>query len=404
MLYLSLLFIGWISVYAATFDGEPFKMFNLQSNYGRQFFFIQVSLLIGIIILIIDSKFFTTFALPIYLITILLLIGVLLFGDTIKGSKSWIKIGSFSIQPAEFAKFGTALALSKVLSEVSFSFKNRRSILIFMLVIGVPALLTLLQGDTGSMLVFSVFILVLYREGLSGIFLFLIFWMATLSVLALLFDKFYLLIFLVFLSVAFYFFFKKNKNILPVLALSFLFSAALIFSVDFFFHNVLKPHQRERIEIILGQKSDIKGAGYNLNQSLIAIGSGGVSGKGFLKGTQTKFNFVPEQSTDFIFCTIGEEWGFLGSFFLLLIYFLFLLRIIIIAERQRSKFTRVYAYGVASILFFHIAINLGMTIGLMPVIGIPLPLVSYGGSSTIAFTVMIFLLIKLDSDRLAVLR
>ncbi len=403
-LYLILITIGWFSIYAATYDEEQSFVLNLSTSHGKQLFFIGVSLLTGIIILIFDSKFFTTFSYFIYAAIILLLIGVLLFGATIKGSKSWIRMGSFSLQPAEFAKFAVALALAKFFSGLNANIKNNTSKVAIAAIIGIPAALILLQGDTGSMLVFSSFILVLFREGLPAIFLILILVIGILSVMALVVNKYILIILLAIISVGMFIFLKRAKNIIPIVAGLFVFCAGYVLSVDYVFNNILKSHQRERIEVLLGQKTDLKGAGYNLNQSLIAIGSGGTIGKGFLKGTQTKFNFVPEQSTDFIFCTVGEEWGFMGSAGILLIFFGLLYRILFLAERQRSKFSRVYAYSVASILFFHITINIGMTIGLVPVIGIPFPLVSYGGSSVLAFTILIFILLKLDSDRLAALR
>ncbi len=396
--------MGWFSIYAATYDEGQTQILNLNTSHGKQLFFIGLSLFIGIVILIFDSKFFTTFAYPIYGLVLLLLIAVLIVGDTIKGSKSWIKIGSFGLQPAEFAKFAVSIALAKFFSGLNVNIKSNSSKLAVAAIIGIPAILILLQGDTGSMLVFSSFILVLFREGLPSVFLIIIFVVAVLSVLALIINKYILILLLALVLTGLFMLLKKARNIITVLGVLFVIGTGYVFSVDYVFNEILRPHQRERIEILLGQKTDLKGAGYNLNQSLIAIGSGGATGKGFLKGTQTKFNFVPEQSTDFIFCTIGEEWGFLGSAGILLVFFALLYRILFLAERQRSKFTRVYAYCVASILFFHITINVGMTIGLVPVIGIPFPLVSYGGSSALAFTILIFMLLKLDSDRLAVLR
>jgi rod shape determining protein RodA len=290
------------------------------------------------------------------------------------------------------------------LSGLHVNIKSTATRLIAAGIIAIPAVLVLLQGDTGSMLVFSSFILVLFREGLSPLILILIFVIALLSIMALVVNTFLLLGIMAFFCLGILFFAKRAKNIIPLISLIFIACSVYVLSVDYVFNNLLKPHQRERIDVLLGKETDLRGAGYNLNQSLIAIGSGGLTGKGFLRGTQTKFNFVPEQSTDFIFCTIGEEHGFVGSMVVLLIFFGLLYRIIYIAERQRSKFTRIYAYSVMSILFFHITINVGMTIGLMPVIGIPLPFVSYGGSSMLGFTILLFILLKLDSDRLAVLR
>jgi rod shape determining protein RodA len=403
-LYLLLITVGWLSIYSATFDQEQTTIFNLNTSEGKQLFFVGLSIFTAIVILIFDTKFFTTFAYFIYGAIILLLVGVLFFGATIKGSKSWIKIGSFGLQPAEFAKFAVSLALAKFFSGLNVNIKTNATKIALGVIIGIPAVLILLQGDTGSMLVFSSFILVLFREGLPAIFLIAILVIAIISVLALVINKYILLIVLALSCFAFFFLLKRQRNIIPITAAIFLFCSAYIFSVDYVFNEVLRSHQRDRIEILLGKRNDLKGAGYNLNQSLIAIGSGSTFGKGYLKGTQTKFNFVPEQSTDFIFCTIGEELGFLGSAGILLIFFGLLYRIIFLAERQRSKFSRVYAYCVVSILFFHIAINVGMTIGLVPVIGIPFPFISYGGSSLLAFTVLLFILIKLDSDRVAVLR
>jgi rod shape determining protein RodA len=403
-LYLSLVIIGWLSIYAATYDEDMPNIFNLKINSGKQMLWIAVSLTIAIIILIIDSKFYTTFAYFIYGLIMLLLIGVLIFGSTIKGSKSWITFGSYSLQPAEFAKFAVSLALAKFFSGLHINIKNFSTKIIAGTIIAIPAGLVLLQGDTGSMLVFSSFILVLFREGLPSIFLILIFVVGLLSVLALVVSKYILLVSIAVFCFGMLYFLKRAKNIFPIVAVIFILCSGYVLSVDYVFNNVLRSHQRERIDVLLGKETDMRGAGYNLNQSLIAIGSGGLTGKGFLKGTQTKFNFVPEQSTDFIFCTIGEEQGFLGSAIVLLIFFGLLYRVIFIGERQRSKFSRVYAYSVASILFFHIAINIGMTIGLVPVIGIPFPFVSYGGSSILGFTILLFILLKLDSDRLAVLR
>jgi len=403
-LYLSLVIIGWLSIYAATFDEEQQSIFNLKINSGKQMLWVVVSIVIALIILIVDSKFYTTFAYIIYGLMMMLLVGVLIFGSTIKGSKSWITFGNFSLQPAELAKFAAALALAKFFSGLNVNMKNLSTKIIAATIIGIPAVLILLQGDTGSMLVFSSFVLVLFREGLPAFFLILIFVIGLLSVLALVINKFILLIIIALICLGMFFFLRRAKNIVPVVAVIFIVCSGYVLSVDYVFNNVLRSHQRERIDVLLGKETDLKGAGYNLNQSLIAIGSGGMTGKGYLKGTQTKFNFVPEQSTDFIFCTIGEEFGFLGSTALLLLFFGLLYRIIFLAERQRSKFSRVYAYSVASILFFHVAINIGMTIGLVPVIGIPFPFVSYGGSSILGFTILLFILVKLDSDRLAVLR
>jgi rod shape determining protein RodA len=278
-----------------------------------------------------------------------------------------------------------------------------RTQLVAALIILVPTVLILFQPDAGSALTFSSLILVLYREGLSGYFLVIEGLSILLFVLTVLYNKYIVLAgILVFAGIIFYFY-RKNRKMITVTGFGVLFSILFIFSVDFAYKQILKPHQRNRIDVILGKVNDPRGIGYNLNQSKIAIGSGGIWGKGYLQGTQTKYNFVPEQSTDFIFCTVGEEWGFAGCFFVIGLYLFLLIRIINIAERQRSSFARVYGYGVASILFFHIFINIGMTIGLIPVIGIPLPFLSYGGSSLWSFTILLFILLKFDSNRMGII-
>lgn len=402
-LYLLLVIMGWINIYAAVYNDEHSSIFDLSQSYGKQMIWIVSSLFLGLVILLTDARFFSTFAYLIYGLTLLLLLGVLGFGTEISGSKSWFQIGSFAIQPAEFGKFATNLALARFFSGQHINIKAMRTRTIPMLIIGAPALLILLQNDTGSALVYSAFILVLYRMGLSGNFLlagvmFIIMALSTLMV-----GYIYVAIALVVLAGLMFFFIKRNRrNIINLVALLML-GIAFVFSVNYAVDNILGAHQKTRINVLLGKELDLKGAGYNVNQSKIAIGSGGFSGKGFLNGTQTKYNFVPEQSTDFIFCTVGEEWGFLGSMVVIVLFILLLSRIIIVAERQRSDFSRIYGYGVASILFFHFVINIGMTIGLVPVIGIPLPFFSYGGSSLWSFTILLFIFIKQDVRRNALL-
>jgi rod shape determining protein RodA len=332
------------------------------------------------------------------------LIGVLFFGIEVNGAKSWYDLGFLRIQPAEFAKFASCMAVAKYLSTLHIKMKDFRTKIIVGAIVLIPALLIILQNDTGSALVYLSFIFVLYRAGLSGTILILVICSTLLFIAAILVSKIYLLIALAVLALIFFLFSRKRLREGLIIIGIFVVAASFTFSVDYVFDNVLEPHHVTRIKILLGQESDPQGAGYNVHQSMIAIGSGGLIGKGFLDGTQTKFNFVPEQSTDFIFCTIGEEWGFLGSAFVVVLYIAFLLRIIFVAERQRSIFSKIYGYGVASILFFHVAINIAMTIGLAPVIGIPLPFISYGGSSLWAFTILLFIFINLDSYRLQVLR
>jgi rod shape determining protein RodA len=357
----------------------------------------------GFLIMLIDAKFFNTFAYVIYGLSIFSLLYVLVAGSTIAGSKSWIQFGGFSFQPSEFAKFGTALAVAHYLGHINTDFSKLKTQMIAYAMVLFPMMLVLMQGDTGSSLVFLVFILVFYREGMSGNILLLGLAAVTLFLLTLYFSKWYVLIGLAVLFVIFIFLIERTKKniwkLIAVLAVS----AMFVFSVDFFFYNVLKQHQRNRINIILGIEKDIYGVGYNLHQSKIAIGSGGFSGKGYLQGTMTKYNFVPEQHTDFIFCTIGEEFGFIGSFVLLSLYLAMLIRLILLAERQRSPFSRIYGYAIASIIFFHLMVNIGMTIGLMPVIGIPLPFLSYGGTSLLMFSLMFFVFLKQDANRMNIL-
>lgn len=418
ILYVVLVFIGWISIYAAVYNEDHHSIFDISQRYGMQLLWIAAAFVIAFIILLIDAQFYTAFAYPIFIGLLLTLIGVLLFGAEVKGSKSWFKIGSFALQPSEFGKFATALALAKYLSTMNIKMQDLKTKLIASVIIGIPAILILLQNDTGSTLVYASFVFVLYREGLSGNVLLIALYTAFLFVISLLmrinsFTFFnniilngdqLLIVILAIIAGGIIYITKRAKKLWMIILAAFLFSATLIYSVDYIFENVLEPHQSKRINVLLGIESDLKGAGYNVNQSLIAIGSGGFAGKGFLQGTQTKFDFVPEQSTDFIFCTIGEEWGFLGSFVLVCLYVGLFLRIIFLAERQRSIFSRIYGYAVASILFFHFLINIGMAIGLAPVIGIPLPFISYGGSSLWSFTILLFIFVKLDAERINVLR
>lgn len=402
-LYLIMVLMGWLNIYASVYNEEHQSIFDFSQKYGKQLLWIGTALLLAIIILILDGNFYAAFSYPIYGISIISLILVLFIGKEISGSKSWFRVGEFGIQPAEFAKFATNMVLAKYLSNVSIKMTEMRTKVISAALIILPILLIILENETGCALVFFAFILVLYREGLSGNFLLLGSAAAILFVLALLISKFILIGILAGIALLLIFIVRRNRQNLSIIIGALLFASATIFSVDYAF-NHLEAHQKKRINVFLGKETDKKKAGYNVNQSLIAIGSGGFSGKGFLQGTQTKYDFVPEQSTDFIFCTVGEEWGFLGSFTVIVLFIILLLRILFIAERQRSPYTRIYGYGVASILFFHLLVNIGMTIGLAPVIGIPLPFFSYGGSSLWSFTVLLFIFIKLDAYRLQVLR
>lgn len=417
IMYLALVLIGWVNIYAAVFNEDHHSIFDISQRYGKQLIWIGAALIMAIGILMIDERFFPSFAYLIYGVVMFLLLGVLIFGKEIKGAQSWYMIGSFAFQPSEFAKFATNLALAKYLSTLNIRITDIRTKIVSGVIIFLPAALILLQPDTGSTLIYASFLFVLYREGLSGNIFVAGIAVAVLFIVTLLIRDvtvalplnfnleggYILVAILGILSLLLMFLLRRIKRIGLLIMAGFILSSAVVLSVNYVFENVLQEHQTKRIDILLGIESDPKGAGYNVNQSLIAIGSGGLSGKGLLQGTQTKFDFVPEQSTDFIFCTIGEEWGFVGSFVLITLFVGFLIRLIQLAERQRSAFGRIYGYGVVSILFFHFAINIGMTIGLAPVIGIPLPFISYGGSSLWAFTILLFIMIKLDSDRLDIL-
>ncbi len=452
--FLLLALLGWINIYAAVYDDSHKSILDISQRYGKQMLWILAALVIGFAILIIESNFYVFFAWAFYGLTIFLLILVLFVGVEINGSKSWFIIGDFQIQPSEFAKFSTSLAVAKLMSGYNFRFGSPTGLLRVGVVILLPALLILLQPDTGSAIVFASFLLVLYREGLSGVVLFFAALTVVLFLLSLLVPNYLLLVILFLGALAAHYILNQRfrmvymalgitsgmvllvaladritgagldpevivlGGMIPALAwflfwisrhrikrtmviiLVFVSSVAFTYSVDFVFNEILEKHHRDRINELLGIQSDPLGAGYNVNQSKIAIGSGGFLGKGFLRGTQTKYNFVPEQSTDFIFCTVGEEWGFAGSAVVIFLFIFLFIRLIILAERQRSAFSRIYGYSVAIILFFHFMVNIGMTIGLMPVIGIPLPFFSYGGSSLWAFTVLLFIFLRLDASRL----
>lgn len=401
--YATLCIIGWFNIHAAVYDPSNPSIIDLDTNYGKQLLFIISAFIIGFAILLFDNKFFNTFSPLFYGITILLLILVLIVGRNVGGNQAWIPIGSFRLQPSEFAKFATCLLLARYLSSGTIKVQDFKTQITAAFIIILPTALILLQPDAGSALTFSSLILLLYREGLSGYFLVIEGLSILLFVLTVLYNKYIVLIGVVALSGALGYYYRKNRKSLNIVGVGLLFSVIFTLSVDFAYNKILKSHQKNRIDLILGKVNDPRGIGYNLNQSKIAIGSGGLWGKGYLQGTQTKYNFVPEQSTDFIFCTVGEEWGFTGSFLVICLYLFLLIRIVNIAERQRSSFARIYGYGVAAILFFHVFINIGMTIGLIPVIGIPLPFLSYGGSSLWSFTILLFILLKFDSNRMGII-
>ncbi|NOY38536.1 MAG: rod shape-determining protein RodA [Chlorobi bacterium] len=454
VLYLILVGLGWINVYSSAFQGSHPGFLDFSQRYGKQFVWIIAALILAFVVFLLDTRFYYYFSWPIYLLSILSLILVLILGKEIHGSKSWFVLGSLRLQPGEFAKVATALVLAKYMARYSKSIGQIRVIINTLIIILLPALLILMQPDTGSTLVYTAFFVLLYRAGLPGWVFLLALVFAILFILTLMVNQMIIMAGLVIITLIVHFFTGEQKKY--TLTGSFLFiltgsvfvvlsyflhrnwtvntiafltiivsgvafapflyryklrksaiiyslllgTVTLTFSVDYVFNNILEEHQQKRINILLGLESDPYGSGYNVNQSKIAIGSGGFTGKGFLKGTQTKFNFVPEQSTDFIFCTVGEEWGFVGTTLIITLYVLFLLRILYLAERQKSIFSRIYGYAVFSLLAFHFTVNIGMTIGLMPVIGIPLPFFSYGGSSLWAFTILLFIFLRLDASRL----
>ena len=459
--YLLLVFIGWINIYASVQSAEPGSIFDFATRSGKQFIWIISAFsLAAVILFVISPRIYESISLPVYIATILLLVAVIFLGVEVKGSRSWFEFGPVRFQPAEISKISTSLMLATVMSQYGYRIGNPRNFIVTAAIILVPMAIIVAQSETGSALVYVGFIFMLYREGLSGWFLFMIGVAILLFVLTMTSSPYFAILALMTIvtlcnslytgkfrkwlistlpvSVALAFLpagvdelvsvmgwgeesFAGNLRLEYVLAgagivsvpfvavrayrersrfrwlsiAAFIAGILFVFSVDFIFHDVLQDHQRKRIEVLLGLKDDPTGVGYNVNQSMIAIGSGGFLGKGFLKGTQTTYGFVPEQSTDFIFCTIGEEWGFAGSAFTVLLFAFMIWRIIRDAERSRESFTRIYGYCVAGCMFMHLFINVGMTIGIMPVIGIPLPFVSYGGSSLWAFTVLLFIFIAL---------
>lgn len=450
LVYTVLVLMGWVNIYAAVYDEAHSSIFDISQRYGMQLIWIGVSAFIAISILLIDDKYYHILAYPLYWFSILVLIGVLLFGKEVNGAKSWL----FGIQPSEFVKFTTALALARYMSSYSFDIRNLKHLLHVAILLGLPVLIVMLQNDTGSALVFGSFLFMLYREGFNGWVYIALIMIISLFIFSFLLEPTALLIVLILVCVVgegmtngnwrskaiylaglalgstliytvcqlllsidiswylsiliattlsigvviLYAYRYKINNILTFILL-FFGSLGFTYTVDYVFNNVLQIHQQKRILDLLGLESDLSHWGYNVNQSKIAIGSGGFTGKGFLEGTQTKFNFVPEQSTDFIFCTVGEEWGFIGSAIVIILFVILILRLIRMGERQQEPFGRIYCYCVASVFLFHITINIGMTIGIMPVIGIPLPFFSYGGSSLIAFTILLFVAIKLDASK-----
>ena len=405
-IFLLLVGFGWLNIFSASHTGETIDYFDLSQPYGKQLIFILLTFVLIILILSVEAKFYERFSSIIYIISIVSLVGLFLFGKNVNGATSWYAIGGMTLQPSEFAKAATALAVAKYISDLNTDIKQLKDQLQTFTIIIIPALLVLLQNDTGSTVVYGAFFFVLYREGLPKIFLTLGVVVILLSLFSLKFGFLITTIIAAISIVALYFLSKKKPPIVMSL-IALLLCMGLSFSVKFFYQDILKPHQQDRISLWLRLEKDPekleqmkKTFAYNLNESEKAISSGGISGKGFLEGTRTTGKFVPEQHTDYIFSTVGEEWGFIGSALVVVTFVLLLLRILHLAELQKSQFSRVYGYSVASIIFMHFLINIGMVMGLIPTIGIPLPMFSYGGSGLWAFTFLLFVFIKLDSNRI----
>lgn len=422
--YLLVVLMGWMSIYSAAFDEQSASIFSYNMEYGKQFFWMMVCLLVGLFVLNIDGEFFNKFAWPIYGFVVLLLILVLIIGKEVNGAKAWFGVGSFGIQPSEFAKMATSLALAKFISDQNVKFSQIGGKIRAFAILAIPAGLIMLQPDAGTLLVFMAFIFAMYREGLSGNILFFglgsivvsvfsikmgasefdypfLGWLSGIYYVEILICSLAILSFVLIRSMVLPRYRKRYYVYTVIVAIL---AVVMSFLSSYAVNNLMKEHQRERIYILLDIEVTRAGATYNLTNSKMAIGSGGFWGKGYLNGPMTKYHYVPEQSTDFIFCTVGEEWGFVGSSIVVLLFTILILRLIFLAERQRSQFSRIYGYCVASILFMHLFINVGMVMGLAPVIGIPLPFFSYGGSSLLGFTLLLFIMLRLDSERLAVLR
>ena len=445
-LYLLLVFTGLVNIYSSSQGGGSAAVFDFDNRTGKQIVWFAAAVIIALVILfVINPRFYEGLSVPIYLFALALLIAVIFLGVEVKGSKSWFEFGPIRFQPAEVSKISTSLLLATVMSQLGYRISRMKDFIITALIILVPMGIIIMQSETGSALVYVGFIFMLYREGLSGWLIFMIGMAILLFILTLTSSAYIALLVLagvcsfcmmlysgrgkwwlligapvivllalmpnwipadfalspvtiLLIPVAAFMAFRERNRSTTISLVALAAGVMLVFSTEYIFNDVLKEHQRKRIEVLLGMKEDPSGVGYNVNQSMIAIGSGGLSGKGFMNGTQTTFGFVPEQSTDFIFCTIGEEWGFVGCTIVILLYVLLIWRIVRNAERSREAFTRIYGYCVACCIFMHLFINVGMTLGLMPVIGIPLPLVSYGGSSLWAFTIMIFIFIALDRN------
>ncbi len=399
LIYSALVILGWMNIYSADINPTSDYIFDVNENYGKQLIFIAFTVILIIVVLTIDAKFYERFSSVIFGSSLVLLAGLFVAGKTIAGQRCWYAIGGFTLQPSEFAKAATALALAKYLSDPQVNLKNFNHQLLGLLIMCLPILLILPQPDPGSALIFVMFVLVLNREGLPSWYMWTGAFAIVLFIMSLLLKPQYVIL-ISFCGVLIHYF-KSRKIHRNIIASTIVFAlmAGFSLSVDYVFENVFKQHHRDRFNILLGKEVDMAGVGYNTNQSEIAIGSGGWLGKGYLEGTQTKGNFVPEQHTDYIFTTVGEEWGFIGSTVIILLFVSLILRILYLAENQKTKFSRVYGYGVASVLFTHFFVNVSMVVGIFPTIGVPLPFLSYGGSSLWGFTILLFIFLKLDANK-----
>ena len=397
--YLLLIIIGWLAVFSSSYDPHAATgFFDLSKPYCKQLIWMGASILLAVILLLIESRIYQYFAYHIYVVCLLIMVAVLFVGTEISGAKAWIKIGSFSIQPTEFAKCATALALAKFFNEGKTLTQRKNIWVLASIFLLIPIAIAILQHDAGSALVFLSFIILFYREGLNQQFIIFALFAALLGVITLMFNIVYSLALLLTTFLVLWFFNRRNKKRILRYTILLGVGIALIFAVNLAYDHLLEPYQKQRIESLFGRTSDPSGIDFNITQSKIAIGSGRFFGKGFGNGTQTKYNFVPEQSTDFVFCGIGEEFGFMGSLAIFALFGTLIFRIITLSEKQRNPFVKYYGYGIASVIFFHFVVNIGMTIGLVPVIGIPLPFISYGGSSLLSFTTMLFIFIKLNES------
>lgn len=401
LIYLALISFGWANIYSASLGTNTGSFFDLDQPYGKQALFIGLSVFLIIIVLSIEAKFYQRFSSIIYIVSLLSLAGLFVFGKTISGATSWYSFGSFGLQPSEFAKFATALALAKYLSDIQTNIRQLSHQVKAFIIIAIPALLIVPQPDPGSALVYAAFFFPLYREGLSAFYLVTGLTAVAIFILTLIIGPMWVSIAVLFTGLLLFSRKRKKRPGRVLITVFAIISIGLSFSVNYIFENVFEQRHRDRFNIVLGKEVDSRGIGYNTNQSEIAIGSGGWFGKGWTEGTQTKGHFVPEQHTDYIFSTVGEEWGFLGSALVVLLFVFLLLRLLVLAERQRNQFYRVYGYSVIGILFIHFLVNIGMVIGIFPTVGIPLPFFSYGGSGLWGFTILLFIFIKLDSDRLS---